>query len=244
MLTCDDLACIEGLIRRVMDEPGAPFVGTPPTVVSVPTLQQVTDAGNTTTDLVVLSRNTNTNALQVENDGSGSAATFQQTGAGLNCVIVSRSGANGGGATRCLLVVNDASSAGTFPPTIQEWQRNGIVKAEVMFTGEIYALSGLLQSVLDTVSGGLVQSSGQANVLFCDCSAGNLTINLPKIGVDNAGAGCMIIHAVKTDATANTATLTPAAGATINGAPTKVLAAQYDTARLAARLQGNAWFLV
>lgn len=65
------------------------------------------------------------------------------------------------------------------------------------------------------------QTSGQV-IILCDCTANNITINLPT-AVGNTAT----FDIKKTDATANTVTVDPAAAETIDGGATAVILTQY-----------------
>lgn len=74
------------------------------------------------------------------------------------------------------------------------------------------------------------------HVLLCNASAGAITLNLPA-----AAIGRQYV-AKKIDDSVNTVTIDPAGSALIDGASTKVLSSEHETARMVC--DGTDWFLI
>lgn len=68
-------------------------------------------------------------------------------------------------------------------------------------------------------------SSDLGEFYYCDATAGPITVNLPSLASFDTRIGTI----KKTDASGNAVTVTANGSDTIDGAATKVLAAQYDT---------------
>lgn len=67
-------------------------------------------------------------------------------------------------------------------------------------------------------------TAGNEDVILCDCTAGNIIINLPA----KSGVPRRIYHIKKIDSSANTITVDADGSETIDGATTQVISVQYD----------------
>jgi hypothetical protein len=81
-----------------------------------------------------------------------------------------------------------------------------------------------------------ITTQGHALIL-CDCTANNITVNLPTAAGNKA-----IFNIKKMDAGANTVTIDANGSETIDGAATKVITAQYATFTLLS--SGTNWVIV
>jgi len=87
------------------------------------------------------------------------------------------------------------------------------------------------------ITGGSFYAGGSVSVVYIDCSTGNKTLYLPTI-TDMFGRKVVVY---KTDASANTATITSTAALNINGSPTYTLTTQYQSVEIRA---GNNGFTI
>jgi len=84
------------------------------------------------------------------------------------------------------------------------------------------------------ITGSSFYAGGSVSVVYIDCSTGNKTLYLPTIA-DMFGRKVVVY---KTDASANTATITSTAALNINGSPTYTLTTQYQSVEIRAGNNG------
>lgn len=75
------------------------------------------------------------------------------------------------------------------------------------------------------------------DLYLCDATSGAITVTLPASPTDGT-----VLRAKKIDASGNAVTIDGDAGDTIDGATTKALSSQYDTATIA--FDGTEWWIV
>lgn len=87
---------------------------------------------------------------------------------------------------------------------------------------------------IKTVADSPYTAAGTDRVILCDCTGGNITLNLPAL----AGALKRQLTVVKTDSTANIVTVDASGTELMNGSLTKQLTAQWDCLILTATATG------
>jgi hypothetical protein len=164
-------------------------------------------------------------AITSDANGFGGAIVgnrFENTGSGGLTVTL-----YGVGTQQCAQFVANSWAPGSGGLT---WTDNGNVPSTLFADQNTSSnvnnrLNGL-QMTMRTVTGNATLTVNDF-LLLADATSGNLTVTLPS-ATTIKGAGSPFFRIVKIDSSANTVTVSPAAG-TLNGAASKALNAQYQS---------------
>lgn len=120
------------------------------------------------------------------------------------------------------------SPGGTYGPT-----------SRMTLSGNVLTLTVGVNVSTRSTTAATVTMVGTDEVILASANGGAVTVNLQPAATAGNGRRLTV---VKTDASANSVTLDGSGGETLNGAATKVLAAQYDRATIVC--DGSAWYVV